>query len=592
MFAKFRLIFILLAVYFSYFEGLGAQNIIRRICVSAFTRQISVYCNRPKDTCLRISRVYYFGYKLSDGSRMLLDSTPTLINDYTLKNTSYNNLRDSFTVEVTTICNLSLRKVFYTKRIDIDPPKALDLDSVSIDNGQTILGWTPSNSKDVVGYIIYKSNGVQNNPLDTLYGKSINQYIDNKTSGGTSGSAAYKIAPFDSCFNVADLGNADSTIYLNVNKINCTSNLTLKWTNYFGWSVSKYELYVSQEGGAFSLLKAGGSTFNKFNLINPVEGQKYSFFVRAFKSGDLKTSSSSNVVSIIANKVNRPKYVQIASINSFNGNHQIRIVTDSGALVNKVYFYQSSDSIRFKLIDTFRFIGTNQILKTIGSSPKTYFKVEYSDLCNVVSKQGYISNPIRVSVQFGDLNGYSVRFNLTHIRRKVSGYTIYRNSELPDSNQWIKLADITDTSLFYHYFDKQLISTLGNEGVCYYIEELYDSLGDSLNHRETPKKSISGIVCAPEQAKVWIPNAFKPGGGINETFKIITLYADLNQSSYSIYNRWGQKVLSNTSLLTEWNGGFENDASKRYPGIYFYQARITDKNGNTKEYSGTILLLD
>ncbi len=85
-----------------------------------------------------------------------------------------------------------------------------------------------------------------------------------------------------------------------------------------------------------------------------------------------------------------------------------------------------------------------------------------------------------------------------------------------------------------------------------------------------------------------IPNIFTPNGdGINDAFKIRA--CGVYDFKMLIYNRYGKKVFTTTSLLEGWNGYINEH--KASPGVYYYQIVIRDLNGDIKNYEGSLSLL-
>lgn len=89
----------------------------------------------------------------------------------------------------------------------------------------------------------------------------------------------------------------------------------------------------------------------------------------------------------------------------------------------------------------------------------------------------------------------------------------------------------------------------------------------------------------------FIPQGFSPNGdGINDVFFIrgIQIYTS---NSFTIYNRWGDKVFEASNYQNTWNGtattGLRIGGNELPVGTYFY---VLDLNNDTPVYKGTIYL--
>ena len=135
------------------------------------------------------------------------------------------------------------------------------------------------------------------------------------------------------------------------------------------------------------------------------------------------------------------------------------------------------------------------------------------------------------------------------------------------------------------FFTEDVSGFPGGEGnLCYVIE----AIEDSVNSFGFQDRAFSNIACAPQQAVVFIPNAFTPEGK-NPVFRPITIYDDPGTYMLLIYNRWGQLVFESENPELGWNGTFQNNPSPS--GAYAYI--LTFKGFNKKEVrrTGTVMLI-
>lgn len=88
---------------------------------------------------------------------------------------------------------------------------------------------------------------------------------------------------------------------------------------------------------------------------------------------------------------------------------------------------------------------------------------------------------------------------------------------------------------------------------------------------------------------ITIPNAFTPNGdGLNDTF--IPKLRAVSEFSMTIFNTWGEKIYSTTSLeSTGWDGTHQGQASP--PGNYLYQITYISRDGEQFTRTGGVTLI-
>lgn len=87
---------------------------------------------------------------------------------------------------------------------------------------------------------------------------------------------------------------------------------------------------------------------------------------------------------------------------------------------------------------------------------------------------------------------------------------------------------------------------------------------------------------------ILIPNAFTPNGdGINDLFRI-PAGVKIDMESFSIYNRWGNKVFTTHKRYDGWDGNY--NGKKSAPGTYIYIIN-GKKNNKTTQIKGFVTLI-
>ncbi|MCB9163589.1 MAG: PKD domain-containing protein [Flavobacteriales bacterium] len=88
---------------------------------------------------------------------------------------------------------------------------------------------------------------------------------------------------------------------------------------------------------------------------------------------------------------------------------------------------------------------------------------------------------------------------------------------------------------------------------------------------------------------VWVPNSFTPNGdGNNETFHPVVRPHDYLMS-WTILDRWGEKIFTTTDPMKTWDGTYDGKPCKN--DLYVWQAIVMDKYGKAEHYSGHVTIV-
>lgn len=100
-------------------------------------------------------------------------------------------------------------------------------------------------------------------------------------------------------------------------------------------------------------------------------------------------------------------------------------------------------------------------------------------------------------------------------------------------------------------------------------------------------KDSVNVILIPESI-VNMPNAFRPGSGTNNTFKVLHL-GDAVLKNFSIYNRWGVKVFETTDINNGWDGTYKGQPQPL--GVYVYVVDVVTNTGKPVHKQGNLTLL-
>ncbi|MBR9999447.1 MAG: gliding motility-associated C-terminal domain-containing protein [Cyclobacteriaceae bacterium] len=168
-------------------------------------------------------------------------------------------------------------------------PPAIRNTTVSVDDQEIDLEWTPPGTAIPVSYFIQKK--IDEDIYATLDTVLTNQFADLDSDAG-SGSQCYRISYLDECLNRSNLGDLACSIYLVLE-----DNQSLSWNDYAGWrnGVQQYILEVYQEDGTLEEEISMG-TGNLYEIADYNSRQKMHYRIRAESNDDPALIALSNRV--------------------------------------------------------------------------------------------------------------------------------------------------------------------------------------------------------------------------------------------------------------------------------------------------------
>ena len=98
------------------------------------------------------------------------------------------------------------------------------------------------------------------------------------------------------------------------------------------------------------------------------------------------------------------------------------------------------------------------------------------------------------------------------------------------------------------------------------------------------------ITVIPICGEVFVPTVLSPNGAQQDDNRMACVYGNCIQTmTYSIYNRWGEKVFETQDPSNCWDGTYKGKPMN--PGVFAYKLQATLINGQNIEQSGNITLL-
>ncbi|MGB0839196.1 MAG: T9SS type B sorting domain-containing protein, partial [Chitinophagales bacterium] len=102
--------------------------------------------------------------------------------------------------------------------------------------------------------------------------------------------------------------------------------------------------------------------------------------------------------------------------------------------------------------------------------------------------------------------------------------------------------------------------------------------------------TANAVVKEVLEAPYAIPNAFTPNGdGRNDVFKVLVDSEDVASINYSIYDRYGYKLLTINDLDAAWDGTYNDQTCEL--GVYVYAGIIILNDDTEIDFKGNVMLI-
>jgi gliding motility-associated-like protein len=525
----------------------------------------------------------------------LIDTTSALTYRDTV-NVCGQNLE--YQIRTNTGCASSNKSGFFSDQVNAD---VLSIDSVSVNNGQVVIAWTPGSSNDIVDYYLLKLTSGTWSPIDTIKPGTTMPY----TIPGSIESVKdhYKIISADSCGNLSSdlLVTAANNMVLTENMDPCEGVMRLRWNTYRGWGtagVKQYEVWMEETptGGVTTKTLVGikGPNDSTFSMRNLSSGTTYCWYVRAVDTAALKTSSSNKVcITSLAVQRSRLLYLAKASVREDDGVELVCFIDRDADIVH--FDVQRADELGapFKSLGLlpkpitgpweFRF-------KDFTANPKDHryaYRVVATDSCGNIDTSSNIGRTMVLEVDEQD--------NLTNILTwnrygdfmgGIDRYEIYRAVQPTGGFQ---LVGSTQDTLF-----QDNTRPLGDySGLIAYRVVAVEGV-NPLAFRDADGsifRSTSTTAMAEFKPRIFIPNSFNPKSDVaaNRVWRPAQIYVSPGSYSLEVFDRWGQRVFETTNELKGWDGKLNGSFAPQ--GVYTFKLIYRSIEGELVERIGTLNLL-
>ncbi|HNX44562.1 MAG TPA: gliding motility-associated C-terminal domain-containing protein [Bacteroidales bacterium] len=522
------------------------------------------------------------------------------------------NYRVAFIDDATV--SLTISNVVSGNFLDINTPRNPSLDTVSIYYDPSgfyacpIIGWVKSPQHDIAGYIIYRWNEVTQT-FDSIQtaGPGSTTFTDLSINSLETclNPHSYAIAAIDSCQNKSygTFMFAPHTISLQVmNDIDpCEKNVTLQWNGYDNMpdGLKGYQVFMETKDENqvivqnFTLINEPGPSDTSYTDTRAfADGYSYTYFVRAVSNNGVSSSSSCRQIKTYHGPVLPDTlYIEHATV-----------VDDD--YVNIKYYYSPENTIRKLVLE--RRIVPNGIFTVIDSleMPAGGFLPEVWEFNDTTAEVHYLSYQYRLLIQDTacvqavdtsvnearsilflawalDDNSNQLVWNPYETwYGGVARYELFRSIDGVDDPANPIASLISDTL----YVDN-VTGISPTATICYRIEAV-EGTGNPVTSGE---RSVSNQACVIRDPSFFMPNAFRPSGILNRTFRPVASFVETANFSMKIYNRWGQMIFETDNIFNGWDG---NIGSVPAPaGVYAWLITYRSLLGKSYTKRGLVTLI-
>ena len=494
-------------------------------------------------------------------------------------------------------CSSTKESDFFSDQVNTDQ---LIIDSVTTQNGEVFMAWTPGSSNDIVDYYVLRRDAAGSwVPIDTLKPGTTMPY---KIKGSVETvKDFYKVVSADSCGNISSdlLVRAANNMVLTENMDPCEGVMRLRWNTYKGWgAVKNYQIWMEEtpSGGAtvVSLIGTVGPNDSTFNQRNLNGGTTYCYYIKAVDTSETLYSSSNRIcINSLAVQRSRLLYLAKASVREDRAVELVCFIDKDADIVD--FDVQRADELGgpFKSLGRlpkpitgpweFRY-------KDFTANPDDHryvYRIVATDSCGNIDTASNIGRTMVLEVEENDNLTNFLTWNHYHdYMGGVDRYEIYR-AVMPNGGYQL-MGSTADT------FFLDNTRPLGDySGLVQYRVVAVEG-PNPLVFRDADGsifRSTSSVAVAEFAPRVFIPNSFNPKSdeAANRVWKPAQAYVSPGSYSLEIFDRWGQLVFETKNENKAWDGRMNGEFAPS--GVYTYQLRYRSIEGEVVERRGTLNLL-
>ena len=463
--------------------------------------------------------------------------------------------------------------------IDNQPPVLLEIDGVSASFNTMKIHWSPSESPEVEGYIIYRVTAIGTIPIDTVFGAT---FYEDTAVDASLRSETYFVLALDPCGNTSLFGEPHTSTFMTAEEEACEQEIRLSWDLYQGWldGIGFHRVLVSTNGSSHDAVDTLDATATSYTFENAQNGVDYCFTLQIFNK-DTSFAVFSNQICLTANAISGIDDLYLKNLD----------VKPDGA-VEVVWRWNAAAALQSAELNT---NGTTepidissgllsenrQTTSTASANDGAHtYSVSTLDDCNKTvqtteGQQIYLSvNPT------GGLQNDLTWTPLLIENLEVLSYEIYKQTNSAaaalDQVSWSELT----------YSDVLDINQVSSLETCYFIRATSE-----FTHPDGQTERVisnSNVVCLSQSAQIFLPNAFAPRGK-NQIFKPVLSYGLPKGYKMLIFNRFGEQIFQSDDIDVGWTG--KVDGRDAPMGVYTYLIQMTQQDDAVEQFSGPVFLV-
>ena len=468
---------------------------------------------------------------------------------------------------------------------DFTAPDTARLDSVSLrpESRCCEIGWQPSKSKDVFGYIVYIYEDGIWKVMDTLHGASNTFYADTLHADGSV--HEYRIASLDTCRNASPLGEIHHTMVLSATPNKCDSAVSLSWNAYahMPGGAASFEVFARSGKDGFQCIGFGGKG-SSFRCEGLDVMRPYTFYVRVWNA-DRSISATSSTVDVDFHRkpgsgVALLRSVSVTEDNDILVTAHVPDTADYRSLVLCRHLEPDGPAV---WSDTLAKCSGNCSWRQRGLDVQQphYYTVSLTDECNMAF---YVSEPVANIVLHMDMDVEANRLSWSSydgFRALPDSYRVYRRA-----GTLSPFALLDDRPFPLRGYDDPLQDLPSGNEIAYRVSAVghVKGLPDTV-------ECFSNTVVMEDEPAIYIPNSFIPESDIeeNRVFRPVLHSVPAPEYLLTIFDRWGQVVFETRNPEEGWDGLIKGLPARM--GVYVFQLSFRMKNNKLYTRRGMVNLI-
>ncbi|MBS0010674.1 MAG: gliding motility-associated C-terminal domain-containing protein, partial [Bacteroidales bacterium] len=345
--------------------------------------------------------------------------------------------------------------------------------------------------------------------------------------------------------------------------------------------VTEYRIASSSNGSAYITEGMTGDNDTTYTIEDFESYSEYCFYIEASLSDG--SSSLSNKLCLRTDLPVPPEWINADyATYSDDGSVMLSFTIDPATEYDRYRIERSNNiSSGFEIIHN-EYTTGNRIEYTDNDPPEgiNYYYLAALNNCNEAIVYSNAASTIKLDI-LSDNKLIMIRWNSYYEwRGGVSSYRITRNNR----GYFEEIATISGSDTVYTDNLNDFLYESSQEDICYRVlaEEGFNSYVSSAS-------SHSDIVCIEQPARIFVPNAFTPGGNsINSVFMPVLSFTPVNFRMI-IKNRSGLTLFESKDHLLGWDGTY--GGRKMPEDVYIWFLETETPGARTIKRNGTIAVI-